>query len=125
MVEKNSSHKVCPEAVKKIEEEASQNWDKFYGIHQVTRESSEKHLVCSHSNENHFQNRFFKDRNWLFTEFPELASPLTRSILELGCGVGNTVFPILEQIPEPDLTVYCCDFSPQAIDLVKCAYFIF
>lgn len=35
MVEKNSSNKVSPDVVKKIEEEASQNWDKFYGIHQV------------------------------------------------------------------------------------------
>ena len=122
---------------------ASQNWDKFYGIH---------------------ANRFFKDRNWLFTEFPELnfnkevnSANQRFHILEVGCGVGNTVFPILETnchpgvwsqikilftfcekysflLPEilemrlrplktlailPETRVFACDFSPTAVDLVK------
>lgn len=35
-----------------FEAKAGEFWDKFYGVH---------------------QNRFFKERNWLFTEFPDLA----------------------------------------------------
>lgn len=42
-----------------------------------------------------------------------------RRILEVGCGVGNTVFPILQTNNDPDLMVYCCDFSPTAVELVK------
>ena len=63
--------------------------------------------------------RFFKDRNWLFTEFPELNDLSDGSILELGCGVGNTVFPILETNISAKLNVFCCDFSHTAVDLVK------
>ena len=32
-------------------------------------------------------------------------------LLEVGCGTGSTVFPILEMNTRPDLMVYCCDLS--------------
>uniref|UniRef100_A0A182MHH2 tRNA N(3)-methylcytidine methyltransferase n=1 Tax=Anopheles culicifacies TaxID=139723 RepID=A0A182MHH2_9DIPT len=126
-VKKNSSVKMPEEEVARLEAEADQNWNRFYGIH---------------------QNRFFKDRHWLFTEFPELA-PLKRAanvpervlpdgetvksmaeesasqvgsqrrtIFEIGCGVGNTVFPILKYSDEENLMVYASDFSRQAIDIM-------
>ncbi|XP_039884054.1 mRNA N(3)-methylcytidine methyltransferase METTL8 [Simochromis diagramma] len=152
---------------------ACQYWDMFYEIH---------------------QDKFFKDRRWLFLEFPELlpsgergqstntchshqqaaiqlcsasrldtetgkhqrCNPIDHHrntdtfnfqescqqaargtneaavddsvfpgqrasfrILEVGCGVGNSVFPIVNNIKETDSFLYCCDFSPRAIQLVK------
>ncbi|KAJ8362173.1 hypothetical protein AAFF_G00390880 [Aldrovandia affinis] len=101
-VEENSQ----PLPLEKQEEydcRANEYWNDFYKIH---------------------ENRFFKDRHWLFTEFPELAPKLPGSksiyrILEVGCGVGNTVFPILKTNNDPGLFVYCCDFSNTAVELVK------
>ncbi|CAG5865589.1 unnamed protein product [Menidia menidia] len=40
-------------------------------------------------------------------------------ILEVGCGVGNSVFPIVNSIKGTNSFLYCCDFSPRAIQLVK------
>ncbi|XP_074550209.1 tRNA N(3)-cytidine methyltransferase METTL8, mitochondrial isoform X3 [Halichoeres trimaculatus] len=141
----------------KFTTEAFQYWDKFYETH---------------------HNKFFKDRKWLFLEFPELLPPDARDqipnahptgsstdsetrhqhdktspnylrteasnyqepchgapavrketafpgqcasfrILEVGCGVGNSVFPIVNSIRDADAFLYCCDFSPCAIQLVK------
>ncbi|XP_054797435.1 uncharacterized protein LOC129302519 isoform X2 [Prosopis cineraria] len=36
---------------------------------------------------------------------------------KVGCGAGNTIFPIIASYP--DAFVFACDFSPLAIDLVK------
>ncbi|XP_060079291.1 tRNA N(3)-methylcytidine methyltransferase METTL2-like [Ylistrum balloti] len=169
------------------DDNAGNYWNKFYGQH---------------------NNRFFKDRHWLFTEFPELAPESTTisqevshdsqkndsfshyqessetndrlnldpvsdcdvsggsqscgsdsqskdncdklkdfsvqkithlhtcenesgfpgqnakfRIFEVGCGVGNTVFPVLRTNNDPNLMVYCCDFSSTAIQLVKVRQF--
>ncbi|EPQ26416.1 uncharacterized protein PFL1_06064 [Pseudozyma flocculosa PF-1] len=78
-------------------------WDTFYSAH---------------------ENRFFKDRKWLHLEFPELveatlegAPPTT--ILEVGCGAGNTVFPLLEMNQNPHLTIHACDYSSEAVGVVR------
>eukprot|EP00730_Choanoeca_flexa_P012949 TRINITY_DN4800_c0_g1_i1.p1 TRINITY_DN4800_c0_g1~~TRINITY_DN4800_c0_g1_i1.p1 ORF type:complete len:261 (+),score=43.72 TRINITY_DN4800_c0_g1_i1:152-934(+) len=60
---------------------------------------------------------FFKDRNWLTREFPELSTEQPSRLLEIGCGVGNTIFP-LSQV-NPKLFCYACDLSPRAVELVK------
>ncbi|NWT51510.1 METL2 protein, partial [Erythrocercus mccallii] len=41
-------------------------------------------------------------------------------ILEVGCGAGNSVFPILEVLCNtPGTFLYCCDFASGAVELVK------
>ena len=40
-----------------------------------------------------------------------------RVFLEVGCGAGNTTFPLLAA--DPTAIVYCCDFSQRAVDLVR------
>lgn len=64
--------------------------------------------------------QFFKDRHYLDREFDDLGRILETPggvCMEVGCGVGNTVFPLLERNA-------CCkfimmDFSDKAIELVK------
>ena len=149
----NSNITLSKNEIEKYEKDADKYWNAFY---------------CQH------QNKFFKDRNWLFTEFEELAprdydgptkgvksealntdkrsseqdpcndEPGTdekqteivhkmvtthesfnhgtiteMKIFEIGCGVGNTVFPILQTNIDPNLFIYCCDFAESAIELVK------
>ncbi|XP_075162544.1 methyltransferase-like protein isoform X2 [Haematobia irritans] len=101
-VQKNSTMKMADEDKIKFKSDADKFWDSFYGVH---------------------QNRFFKDRHWLFTEFAELAPNKeiqeSRNIFELGCGVGNTILPILKYSKEPNLKVFGCDFSAKAIDIFQ------
>jgi SAM-dependent methyltransferase len=129
--------KLSAEQQLEYEKNADQYWNDFYDQH---------------------QNRFFKDRHWLFTEFPELAprpAPAAEStgvmttptviessstgsesniaqhegefpgyqavtrLFEVGCGVGNTVIPVLQTNNDPGLFVYGCDLSSTAVQLLK------
>ena len=93
-------------------------WDKFYNIH---------------------DNKFFKDRHWLFTEFPELLESTVEIMpadnnegrdeypghdariryFEIGCGAGNTIFPLLKSKIDASFFMYGCDFAQSAVDVVK------
>eukprot|EP00899_Mesostigma_viride_P026314 jgi/Mesvir1/6868/Mv09037-RA.1 len=47
-------------------------------------------------------------------------APGARVLLELGCGAGNTVFPLLEEAGAGrQLFVYAADFSSRAVELVR------
>ncbi|KAL8021189.1 putative electron transfer flavoprotein-ubiquinone oxidoreductase [Plasmopara halstedii] len=61
----------------------------------------------------------YKPRNYLIKEFPELDSPDREviEVLELGCGYGSTIFPILAKCPNVHAQV--CDFSANAIDILQ------
>ncbi|XP_058247534.1 mRNA N(3)-methylcytidine methyltransferase METTL8 [Hemibagrus wyckioides] len=153
--EENSREQIPLEEQVRYDRDANKYWDRFYDMH---------------------QNKFFKNRQWLFTEFPELlpqgcdtsrtpegqeasvpACPELRKtlhsrtdsqqgdspfpshdvlretqqhnafpgqhasfrILEVGCGVGNSVFPIINTIRGSDAFLYCFDFSSRAIQLVR------
>lgn len=85
----------------KLEKEAQKNWDLFYKRNTTN---------------------FFKDRHWTTREFEELkacrefeAQKLV--LLEAGCGVGNCIFPLLEE--DLNVYIYACDFSPRAVEFVK------
>ncbi|KAK6161985.1 hypothetical protein DH2020_001826 [Rehmannia glutinosa] len=81
----------------KYEKDAKKYWDIFYKPH---------------------QDRFFKDRHYLDKEWGHhFAGEGRRVILEVGCGAGNTIFPLLATYP--DIFVHACDFSPRAVNLVK------
>ena len=83
----------------KLETEAQKNWDLFYKRNET---------------------RFFRDRHWTSREFEilvDIPEGSTKNLLEVGCGVGNFLFPLLEQ--NAGLYVYACDFSSRAVELVK------
>ncbi|KAL7121883.1 hypothetical protein ACP275_01G011500 [Erythranthe tilingii] len=81
----------------KYEKDAKKYWDIFYKRH---------------------QDKFFKDRHYLEKEWGHhFSEEGTRAILEVGCGAGNTIFPLLAAYP--DIFVHACDFSPRAVNLVK------
>ena len=82
----------------KLEQEAKKNWDLFY-----KRNST----------------NFFKDRRWLTKEFPEITEldKTGGTICEIGCGVGNTILPLIEECS--NIFFHGCDLSPRAINFLK------
>lgn len=86
----------------KLEVEAKKNWDLFYKRN---------------------EGRFFKDRHWTKREFEEFTKDIDVAnnskpiLLEIGCGVGNFIFPLIEE--NTPYYIYACDFSVRAIELVK------
>ncbi|KJX95823.1 actin-binding protein [Zymoseptoria brevis] len=88
---------------KRFNDQPEKWWNKFYSNNQAN---------------------FFKDRKWLFQEFPVLAE-VTRegygpvTVLEVGAGAGNTAFPVLALNHNPELRLHACDYSKKAIDVIR------
>jgi len=100
--------------IEKYKQDLVKNWDRFYRRNEVN---------------------FFKDRHWTCKEFEELGaetpvndiglSPRSpsdldskprRLIVEIGCGVGNALMPILKT--HSDLDAICVDASSRAIEFL-------
>lgn len=59
---------------------------------------------------------FFNDRHYLAVAFPkEFAKTPPSTLVEIGCGVGNAILPLLKD----GWTVWALDFSQVAIDLLR------
>eukprot|EP00871_Galdieria_phlegrea_P003812 jgi/Galph1/4431/GphlegSOOS_G3097.1 len=109
-LKKRKSCKVSFTAIEKLICECKKNWDLFYKRNGT---------------------RFFRDRYWVLNTPEEdgfymiLDQLLQKTqkegrqlvLLEAGCGVGNTLFPILTW--SQSIYFYACDFSPEAIRLVE------
>ncbi|XP_076659718.1 tRNA N(3)-cytidine methyltransferase METTL6 [Halictus rubicundus] len=84
-----------------LEKDAKKHWDLFYKRNDT---------------------RFFKDRHWTTREFSELLGLGSledpKVLLEVGCGVGNFLYPLVEDGLKFK-QIFACDLSPRAVDLMK------
>lgn len=86
----------------KYEQDAKRYWDIFYKNN---------------------KDNFFKDRHYIDREFSEILSFVEKgekdagNLLEIGCGVGNTIFPLMEKYP--NFKFYGFDISPRAVQMIK------
>ena len=101
--------------VRKLEIEAAKNWDIFYKQNTTN---------------------FYKDRHYIHREFTQLSNALEKAkeqkeasgedaevddvvLLDLGCGVGNAFYPLVESYGLTYFKVQACDFSQKAVNFVK------
>ncbi|KAF4569537.1 hypothetical protein EYR40_008514 [Pleurotus pulmonarius] len=94
---------VPPEERSKYNDKPARHWDNFYKAN---------------------AGNFFRNRKWLSNEFPELieatkpGAGLT-TIVEIGCGAGNAVFPLLADNQNPLLNIRAYDYSSHAVKVVQ------
>ncbi|GAA5849705.1 hypothetical protein JCM9279_001985 [Rhodotorula babjevae] len=108
-----------PRFVDKLFSTAGKQWNQFYKHHAATP--------------------FFKDRHWTLREWPQLAAlgeaaeagedggelgdPTSggqskgkgKAVLEVGCGTGAFIYPLLEQYPSARFVAF--DFAKKAVEL--------
>ncbi|KAF8166615.1 S-adenosyl-L-methionine-dependent methyltransferase [Mycena galopus ATCC 62051] len=100
---KQRSAPVPEDDKQKYNERPARHWDNFYRM---------------------MSSNFFRDRKWLHNEFRELmsatdaeAGPMT--ILEVGCGTGAAMFPLLSANQNPNLSLRAYDYSKHAVKLFQ------
>jgi len=104
IVDKQKSSPVDEAQAAVLLQKPSYKWEEFYAKH---------------------ESKFFLDRNWIEREFfPHVLEAAQEGreirLLEVGCGVGNTFFPLAETTkPHSNIRLYCSDFSATAIGLLK------
>lgn len=99
LLERQNSRLVSEHKARQLELNSQKHWDLFYKRNET---------------------RFFKDRHWTTREFEALINfndDKPKVMLEIGCGVGNLIFPLIQE--GLNYYFYACDFSPRAVELVK------
>ncbi|GAA5830321.1 hypothetical protein JCM11251_001306 [Rhodosporidiobolus azoricus] len=102
-LEKQRNSPVPQHVQEELNAKPAEQWDKFYSFN---------------------KDNFFKDRSWLRTEFPELADCLKadagpKRVVEIGCGNGSTLFPLLAANENPQLELHGYDYSKEAVAVVR------
>ncbi|GAA5996596.1 hypothetical protein JCM5350_006756 [Sporobolomyces pararoseus] len=102
-VERQRKTPVPQELQDKFNSNPAAQWDTFYA---------------------HNKDNFFKERAWLQNEFPELEAVLQpdagpKRVVEIGCGNGSTLFPLLAANQNPQFRLHGYDYSKEAVNVVK------
>ncbi|NXW98921.1 METL2 protein, partial [Larus smithsonianus] len=99
-------------------EEGEKYWKKNYGGGSTTVQGYVYNKNQAKSLTDNPQGKNCGEELGRLESFP--GSDATYRILEVGCGAGNSVFPILKVLCNtPGTFLYCCDFASGAVELVK------
>ncbi|KAH8116355.1 methyltransferase [Phellopilus nigrolimitatus] len=82
----------------KYNDKPAKHWDNFYKMN---------------------ADNFFRNRNGIPCHIRNLAAAIDNRATELGCGAGNSVFPLLASNQNPDLKLHAFDYSSHAVKLVQ------
>ncbi|XP_065324520.1 tRNA N(3)-methylcytidine methyltransferase METTL2-like isoform X2 [Gordionus sp. m RMFG-2023] len=140
IIEKNSKNKLDEETIKNYENKASFYWDEFYATHEnnffknrlwlftefseILTKSNNGLAITQRSNNATLP---FLPLYKYFFSLPKLNEQKmtddflreSYNIFEIGCGVGNTIYPIIEKIKDKHSYIFGCDFSQHAIKVLK------
>ncbi|KAK4361797.1 hypothetical protein RND71_017038 [Anisodus tanguticus] len=97
---------------------SQQYWDKFYKLHK----NKDQHYL-EKDWRSHFDDEIESSYgkvvlgDFTIVVYVSYRSSYLKSLSQVGCGAGNTIFPLIDTFPK--IYVHAYDFSPKAINLVK------